>query len=122
MDETLALRLAGLLAIAGSLMYMVGDSLLLAVRGRPDLHPRLTAHSKLLGGMERLADIDPRRIGPGGLLGVFGTPFVLLGWWPLWHGLRPAGEIAAFGPVLLFAIGSVIGAFVHGWFMALPGA
>jgi hypothetical protein len=69
--------------------------------------------------MERLAELDPARIIPGGFLGVFGTPLVLLGWWLVYRGLAPAGEVAAAVPAVLFGVASVIGAFVHGWFMAL---
>lgn len=119
MDEVVVLRLAGVLAMVGALLYIVGDSLLLAVKPAPEPHPRLAEHASLVGGMARLAELDPGRIVPGGLLGVFATPFVMLGWWQLAQGLAPAGELAAVGPPALFALGSVIGAFVHGWFMAL---
>ena len=119
MPDPALLRLAGLVAMAGALLYIVGDSLLLAVKAAPDRHPNLAPHAKLLSGSERMAELDPRRIVPGGLLGVFATLLVLPGWWQLYWGLEPAGPLAALPPVLLFGAASVVGAFVHGWFMAI---
>lgn len=118
-DPVLVLRAAGVLAMLGALLYAVGDSLLLAVEAPAGEHPRLEPHATRLGDMARLAALDPRRIAPGGLAGVLATPLVMAGWWLLWEALRPAGDALALPPVLLFAAASVVGAFVHGWFMAL---
>jgi hypothetical protein len=117
--DLLELRIAGLLAMAGAVLYILGDVLLLAVKASPERHPNLASHAKLLGGSERMAELATRRIVPGGLLGVFATPLVLFGWWQLYRGLELAGPLAALGPALLFGAASVVGAFVHGWFMAI---
>jgi hypothetical protein len=118
-DPVVQVRLAGILGMVGAAMYAAGDVLLLAVRIEPSAHPRLAPHTKLLAGSERMAGLDVRRIAPGGLLGVFGTPFVVLGWWVMFRGLEPAGPVASAPPAALFAAASIIGAFVHGWFMAI---
>jgi len=50
------------------------------------------------------------------LLGVFATPLVIIGYWQVYQGLGGANPSLALATVSLFAIGSVIGAFVHGTF------
>jgi hypothetical protein len=105
-DPVLALRVAGVVAMLGALLYAVGDSLLLAVESPAGEHPRLAAHAKRLGDMARLAALDPRRIAPGGLVGVLATPLVMAGWWLLEDA---AGRRWRPPPVLPFAAASVVG-------------
>jgi hypothetical protein len=52
----------------------------------------------------------------GALIGVFATPLVLAGFWQVYTGLDGANETLTLITGLLFAIASVIGAFVHGTF------
>jgi hypothetical protein len=52
----------------------------------------------------------------GALLGVFATPLVLAGFWQVYKGLNGANESLTLATGLLFAVASVIGAFVHGTF------
>ena len=119
MDQLTTLRLAGLLGMAGALLYVIADALLLAVRPAPDRHPRLAPHAAVVGSMAKLAELDDRRITIGGLLGVFATPLVLAGWWLVHEALVPAGAAPAAVATIAFIVACVIGAFAHGWFMAL---
>lgn len=120
LDDLLLVRLAGIVAIVGAALYVVGDVLLLAVKPDRAAHPVAASHAAALGDLEKLASIDPGRVVPGGLLGVLATPLVLAGWWLLGVALAPAGGLAV-GPAVLFGVASVIGGFAHGWFMALAG-
>lgn len=122
-----AVRLTGILALVGSLLYALGDVLLLAPRVgavRRDAaftldtqaYPELRRRAALLGG---LAVIPSRRLAWGGLLGVFAAPLTLAGIWQVYQGLRPAGPWLALPPALLFAYAVVIGPFIHGSFIYL---
>jgi len=118
-EMLLAIRLAGLIAILGALVYAVGDTLLLAAKANLADYPKLEPHRKLLSGMERMVVIPPRRLMWGGLLGVFATLAMLVGFWLVYQGLASAGVGLALPPVLLFAGASVVGAFGHGSFIYL---
>jgi hypothetical protein len=59
------------------------------------------------------------RLSWGGLLGVFSTPLLLVGFWQVYQGLLPAGIWLALPPALLFSWASIVGAFVHGSFIYL---
>src|SRR3970040_1082669 len=107
----LAIRLAGLIAILGALVYAVGDTLLLAAKANLADYPKLEPHRKLLSGLERMVVIPPRRLMWGGLLGVFATLAMLVGFWLVYQGLASAGVGLALPPVVLFAGASVVGAF-----------
>ena len=60
--------------------------------------------------------LSPNRMIWGALLGVFATPLVLAGFWQVYQGLEGANASLVLTTGLLFAIASVIGAFVHGTF------
>ena len=125
METTLATQLFGLLAVAGSLLYAVGDVLLLAPKVgavRPSVAPDIFAP---YAGLQRrahlfatLASMPQRRLVWGALLGVFAAPLVLAGLWVIYRGLEPAGPWLALPPVLLMAYGTaVLGPFLHGAFL-----
>jgi hypothetical protein len=116
---TLAIQLTGLLAIAGALVYAIGDVLLLASKASLSAYPRLQPHAKALSGAEKMVVLPWQRLLWGGLLGVFATPLVVAGFWQVYQGLAPAGVGASLPPALLFAVASIVGAFVHGSFIYL---
>lgn len=111
-----SLRVTGLLALFGAFLYAMGDVLLLASKASLDQYPRLKPFGKLLSTAERMVILPPNRLIWGALLGVFATPLVLAGFWQVYQGLAGANESLSFTTGLLFAIASVIGAFVHGTF------
>jgi hypothetical protein len=110
------LRITGLLALAGAFLYAIGDVLLLASKVSLDSYPRLKPFAKLLSDAEKMVVLSPNRMIWGALLGVFATPLVLAGFWQIYKGLNGANESLTLATGLLFAIASVIGAFVHGMF------
>src|SRR5215216_135413 len=110
------LRITGLLALLGTLLYAVGDVLLLASKASLDNYPRLKPFAKLLSDAEKMVVLSPNRIIWGALLGVFATPLVLAGFWQIYKGLSGANAALTLATALLFATASVIGAFVHGTF------
>jgi len=110
------LRVTGLLALAGALLYAIGDVLLLAGKASPDDYPRLKPFTKLLSDAEKMVVLPPNRMIWGALLGVFATPLVLAGFCQVYKGMNGANESLALATALLFAVASVIGAFVHGTF------
>jgi hypothetical protein len=111
-----SLRITGLLAFFGALLYAVGDVLLLASKVSLDNYPRLKPFAKLLSDAEKMVALPPNRMIWGALLGVFATPLVLAGIWQVYQGLNGASESLTLITALLFAVASVIGAFVHGTF------
>jgi hypothetical protein len=110
------LRVTGLLALLGSLLYAVGDVLLLASKASLDHYPRLKPFAKLLSDAEKMVVLPPSRLIWGALLGVFATPLVLVGIWQVYQGLNGANGTLTLVTGLLFTTASVIGAFVHGTF------
>lgn len=110
------LRITGLLALLGTLLYAVGDVLLLASKASLDNYPKLKPFAKLLSDAEKMVVLSPRRLMWGALLGVFATPFVIVGYWQIYQGFKSANTTIAITTVSLFVIASVIGAFVHGTF------
>jgi hypothetical protein len=112
----LPLRITGLLAILGAILYAIGDVLLLASKVSLEDYPKLKLYAKLLSDAEKMVVLSPNRMLWGALLGVFATPLVLPGYWQIYHGLAGANEALVLTTVLLFSIASVIGAFVHGTF------
>ena len=110
------LRVTGLLALFGALLYAVGDVLLLAGKVSLENYPRLKPFSRLLSDAEKMVVLPPSRMIWGALIGVFATPLVLAGFWQVYQGLDGANETLTLLTSLLFAIASVIGAFVHGTF------
>ena len=113
---TASLRIAGLLALLGAFLYAIGDVLLLASKANLDDYPKLKPFAKLLSDAERMVVLSPNRMIWGALLGVFATPLVLAGFWQVYQGLEGANASLVLTTGLLFAIASVIGAFVHGTF------
>lgn len=113
---TLPIRITGLLAILGAILYGIGDVLLLASKVSLDDYPKLKPYAKLLSDAEKMVVLSPNRMIWGALLGVFSTPLVLAGFWQIYHGLAGANETLILVTVLLFGIASVIGTFVHGTF------
>ncbi|HET9912527.1 MAG TPA: DUF6796 family protein [Anaerolineales bacterium] len=111
-----SLRITGLLALVGAFFYAIGDVLLLASKATLDSFPRLRPFGKLLSTAERMVVLPPERMIWGALLGVFATPLVLAGFWQVYQGLAGANTTLTLITGLLFAIASVIGAFVHGTF------
>jgi hypothetical protein len=110
------IQITGLSAILGTILYSVGDVLLLASKVNLDKYPKLKPFAKLLSDAEKMVVLSPRRMIWGALLGVFATPLVLAGFWQVYQGLGGANESAVLTAVLLFGCASVIGAFVHGTF------
>ncbi len=113
---TLPLRITGVLALIGALLYAVGDVLLLASKAKLDDYPRLKPFAKLLSDAEKMVALPPNRLIWGALLGVFATPLVMLGFWQVYQGLGGADASWALAAMGLFGTASVIGAFVHGTF------
>src|SRR5688572_17754593 len=110
------LRITGLLAFLGAFLYAIGDVLLLASKAALEDYPRLKPFAKLLSDAEKMVVLPPNRMIWGALLGVFATPLVLAGFWQIYKGLNGANGSLSLATALLFAVASVVGAFVHGTF------
>ena len=115
----LSFSATGLIALAGSFLYSVGDVLLLASKVNLDDYPKLKPFTRLLSDAEKMVVLSPNRMIRGALLGVFATPLVMAGYWQIYHGLTGANASLVLTTVLLFGCASVIGAFVHGTFYYL---
>ena len=111
-----SLRITGLLALLGAFLYAIGDVLLLASKISLDHYPRLKPYTRLLSDAEKMVGLTPNRMIWGALIGVFATPLLLAGFWQVYNGLNGANESLTLITALLFAVASVIGAFVHGTF------
>lgn len=111
-----AIQLTGILAIIGAFIYAVGDVLLLASKMNLDDYPKLKPFAKLLSDAEKMVVLSPNRMIWGALLGVFGTPLVVAGYWQIYQGLGGANETGVLATISLFGCASIIGAFVHGTF------
>ena len=111
-----SLRITGLLALLGALLYAVGDVLLLASKVSLENYPKLKPFAKLLSDAEKMVVLPPHRMIWGALLGVFATPLVLAGFWQVYQGLNGANATLTLITGLLFAAASIVGAFVHGTF------
>lgn len=109
----------GLLAILGTALYALSDVLMLAVKAKLADYPNLQPHAKLLSGSEKMVALPWWRLMWGGLLGVFATPLLVIGLWPLYYGLAPAGDWAVWPVVLLLGTGFIMAPFVHGAFIFL---
>jgi hypothetical protein len=110
------LQITGILAILGATLYAIGDVLLLASKLNLDDYPKLKPFAKLLSDAEKMVVLSPNRMIWGALLGVFATPLMIAGYWQVYQGLAGAGSTLVLTTTLLFGVGSVIGAFVHGTF------
>ena len=96
------IRISGLAAILGTLLYAVSDVLLVGVTADLADHPALQPHAALLGKMVKLAAVPKWRLVWGGLLGIFAAPLTVAGFWQMYRGLLPAGPVVALPPLLLF--------------------
>ncbi len=110
------LQITGILAILGSVIYAIGDVLLLAGRINIDEYPKLKPFLKLLSDAEKMAVLSSQRMMWGALIGVFTTPLILAGFWQVYQGLEGANETLRFITGILFAVATIIGTFVHGTF------
>lgn len=127
MKQTLILHICGILAIVGSLLYAIGDILLLAPAvGTTRQSRELVIDTDAVPQLRRrvflfnvLNQLGTRRLMLGALVGVLATPLVLVGMWMMYQGLQPAGVWLALPPVLLFGYAMIIGAYVHGSFYHL---
>jgi hypothetical protein len=115
-EHTLPLRIAGTIAIIGAFIYAIGDVLLLAGKINIENYPKLKPFQKLLSDSEKMAATSSERMMWGALIGVFTTPLILAGFWQVSQGLAGANQTLLLVATLLFAIASIIGAFVHGSF------
>jgi uncharacterized protein DUF6796 len=114
--ETTALRISGLIALFGTLLFAIGDVLLLAGKASLDDFPRLKPFAKLLSDAEKMIVLSPNRMIWGALLGVFAAPLVVTGYWQVYQGLRGADASLVLATISLFGSATVMGAFVHGTF------
>lgn len=127
MEQTFILHICGVLAIVGSLLYAIGDILLLAPAiGATRQSGELVIDTDAMPQLRRrvflfnvLNQLGTRRLVWGALIGVFATPLALVGMWLIYQGLQPAGAWLALPPVLLFGYAMIIGAYVHGSFYHL---
>jgi hypothetical protein len=85
----LSLRITGILAILGAILYAIGDVLLLASKVNLNDYPKLKPYAKLLSDAEKMVVLPPNRMIWGALLGVFATPAVLAGIWQVCYRFRP---------------------------------
>lgn len=114
--QLISLPTAGIIAFIGALLYAIGDVLLLASKINLDEYPKLKPFAKLLSDAEKMVVLSPNQMIWGALLGVFGTPLVMLGYWQIYQGLSGANAWAVLTTIGLFGCASIIGAFVHGTF------
>lgn len=126
LDSFTLVRLAGILAAVGALLYAISDVCLLAYEVGPREAPPAATKADLepyaqpplsADDLLNLATLPASRLAWGGLLGVLATPLLLAGLWPLYHALRPAGSGWALAPTLLLAIALILAPFVHGSFI-----
>lgn len=113
------LKITGLLAFLGTLLYAIGDVLLLASKVDLNDYPKLKPFQKLLSDAEKMVKLSLNRMMWGALVGVFATPLMLIGFWQVYQGLSGANAGAVMTTVGLFGVASVFGAFVHGSFFYL---
>jgi hypothetical protein len=124
-----SVRLAGVAALVGAVLYAIADVLLLAHRIGPRRDIPSTAitfgaserwqrRAELLTAMSKL---PWNRLVWGGLLGVAVTPLVMSGAWVLYHALAPAGLWLSTPVALLWLATYPLGAFIHGSFIYFGG-
>lgn len=127
MEQSFVLHISGIITIVGTLLYAIGDILLLAPAvGATRQASELLIDTEAVPQLRRrvflfnvLNQLGTRRLAWGALIGVLATPLVLTGVWLMYQGLRPAGVWFALPPVLLFGYAMIIGAYVHGSFYHL---
>ncbi|WP_345496682.1 DUF6796 family protein [Nocardia callitridis] len=114
-DHTALVRWAGGAGIAGSLLYALGDALLLGSKIEPDKHPILH-EPDVKPEIGSMLPASTTRLTAGAMCGVFGAPLYLAAAWHLYEGLAPAGKARALPPALLLAGAWTTPAFIHGTF------
>jgi hypothetical protein len=123
-------RLAGIVTLAGAVLYAIADILLLAYNVGPlqeipstaidfETSERWKRRARMLTCMSKM---PWKRLVAGGLLGVCMTPFVMSGAWVLYHALAPAGPWFSVPVALLWLAAYPIGAFIHGSFIYFGGS
>ena len=110
------IQITGIIAITGSILYAIGDVLLLAGKINIDDYPKLKPFQKLLSDAEKMVKFSSQRMMWGALVGVFTTPLILAGFWQVYQGLAGGNETLRLITLILFAIATIIGTFVHGTF------
>jgi hypothetical protein len=105
-------RVAGILAVLAGLTNAVADYLL---RGGPA--PASGAEITLEG----LRSVPFESVFAGSLLGAAAIPFWLLGLWPVYRALEPAGRRLAALPVMLLAYGVALASGYHGSYAFYAG-
>ncbi len=104
MTGTTLLRAAGLLAVAGGIVNGVADYML---QGGPEPGPGVNTYAQL-------AEAPYDQVFLGSILGNAAIPFWLLGFWPVYVALEPAGRKFALPPVLFLAYAFSIFPGYHG--------
>jgi hypothetical protein len=126
LDAPAFIHFAGILAVIGALLYAVSDVLLLGYEAGPREAPPAATEADLepyamtpfsASDLLNLAVLPASRLAWGGLLGVLATPLLMVGLWPLFNALRPAGLWWALAPTLLLAYTMILAPFVHGSFI-----
>ena len=102
-NQTL-LRAAGLLAVAGGIANGVGDYML---QGGPEPGPGVNTYAQL-------AEAPYDWVFLGSIIGNAAIPLWLLGFWPVYVALAPAGRRLALPPVLFLAYAFSIFPGYHG--------
>ena len=99
------IRGAGAMAVVAGLANAVAD---FALRGgpRPMAGPEIT--------LEMLRTVPPDTLWFGSVLGAAAMPLWILGLFPVYVGLRPAGRGLALLPVMLFGYGIAVASGYHG--------
>ncbi|MCJ2184762.1 hypothetical protein MTR62_19010 [Novosphingobium sp. 1949] len=104
MQKRTAIRLSGLGAMAGAVLWALGDVLLVGGAARVEAYPLLLrdyAPRIPFGALPLMLGLGEGRLAAGALIPNFAVPLYLLGSWHLWQGLRPAG---GWLPGLAFAL------------------
>lgn len=114
----LAITIFGSLGMLGAILYAIGDVFLLAGKVKLEDYPKLQPYAKLLSGAERMVGLPHWRLRWGGLLGVFATPLVLMGFLLVWASTRESMYLM-FPPFILFSLATLVAPFVHGSFIYL---
>jgi hypothetical protein len=124
------IQLAGIVTLAGAVMYAIADVLLLAYNVGPRQEIPSTAidfetserWKRRAGMLICMSRMPWKRLQLGGLLGVCMTPLVMAGAWVLYHALSPAGPWFSVPVAVLWLAAYPIGAFIHGSFIYFGGA
>ncbi|AHH18984.1 hypothetical protein NONO_c42000 [Nocardia nova SH22a] len=113
--RTKLVRWAGLAGVAGSVLYAIGDVLLLGSKIEPENHPILREPG-VKPEVGSMLPASTARLTTGAMCGVFGAPLYLAAAWHLHEGLAPAGRTRSLPPALLLAGAWATPAFIHGTF------